>query len=184
MGNGRESRRHPKPRSPSTPPRRRSVPSGTYCPSPSRASRTGSATASAGPNLFPASRPSRVTPKSHLSGGPQRGVRRFPPQARGLDDDPRRRDPPVPERGRVREGRRPPPPRSLRVRRRRHASAHLRTLHRGRGGQGCPRRRGPAAGPHALRSGRFADPARLAAEAQAVFDGPVEVSRALDAFDF
>jgi ribonuclease BN (tRNA processing enzyme) len=35
-----------------------------------------------------------------------------------------------------------------------------------------------------LRSGRFADPARLAAEAQAVFDGPVEISRDLDAFEF
>ena len=35
-----------------------------------------------------------------------------------------------------------------------------------------------------FRSGRFADPARLAAEAEAVFDGPVEISRDLDAFDF
>jgi ribonuclease Z len=35
-----------------------------------------------------------------------------------------------------------------------------------------------------LRSGRFADPAQLAAEAQAVFDGPVEISRDLDAFKF
>ena len=35
-----------------------------------------------------------------------------------------------------------------------------------------------------FRSGNFVDPTQLAAEAQAVFDGPVEVSRDLDAFDF
>jgi ribonuclease Z len=35
-----------------------------------------------------------------------------------------------------------------------------------------------------FRSGRFVDPAQLAAEAQAVFDGPVEISCDLAAFDF
>ena len=35
-----------------------------------------------------------------------------------------------------------------------------------------------------LRSGRFVDPAQLAAEAASVFGGPAEVARDLDAFDF
>jgi ribonuclease Z len=35
-----------------------------------------------------------------------------------------------------------------------------------------------------FRSARFADPAQLAAEAEAAFGGPVEISRDLDAFDF
>jgi hypothetical protein len=35
-----------------------------------------------------------------------------------------------------------------------------------------------------FRPGHFVDPAKLAAEAEAAFGGPVEISRALDAFDF
>ena len=62
-----------------------------------------------------------------------------------------------------------------------HAFGHSTAAEAGRGARDAGGRR---LGLTHFRSGSFVDPTQLAAEAQTVFDGRVEISRDLDAFDF